>query len=156
MANASSKQWYGQGMPPSATFRGTKLEFLAFFWTTNSATGGHGRKSATSDSKNFAKNLEKEGQIRKKEEKLGRKGENRGGSFTLPLLTDRVGYATHYKATISWLKGTILLLSLPLPFWSWGIIDFLPWAPPSLAMSLVQKKHGKLSMTNCFSWRLSL
>ena len=30
----------------------------------------------------------------KKEEKLGRKGKNREGSFTLPLLTDRAGYAT--------------------------------------------------------------
>ena len=37
------------------------------------------------------KNQEKSG---KKEEKLGRKGKNREGSFTLPLLTDRAGYAT--------------------------------------------------------------
>ena len=34
-------------------------------------------------------------------EKLGRKGKNREGSFTLPLLTDRAGYATamYYEAT---------------------------------------------------------
>ena len=34
------------------------------------------------------------GKIRKKEEKSGRKDKNRDGSFTLPLLTDRAGYAT--------------------------------------------------------------
>ena len=70
---------------------------------------------ATLDSEKIAKNLEKEGknqekrgQIRKKrgkrgkksgkigkkEEKLGRKGKDGEGSFTLPLLTDRAGYAT--------------------------------------------------------------
>ena len=48
-----------------------------------------------------AKNLpeigKKRGEIWKnqeKEEKSGRKGKNREGSFTLPLLTDRAGYAT--------------------------------------------------------------
>ena len=51
-------------------------------------------QSATPDSENFAKNREKEGKIRKKEEKSGRKGKNREGSFTLPLLTERAGYAT--------------------------------------------------------------
>ena len=39
------------------------------------------------------KNYEKSG---KKEDKLGRKDKNREGSFTLPLLTDRAGYATAY------------------------------------------------------------
>ena len=57
-----------------------------------------GWQSATLDSKKFAKNWEKEGKksgnIGKKEEKSGRKGKNREGSFTLPLLTDRAGYAT--------------------------------------------------------------
>ena len=37
------------------------------------------------------------GKIRKKEEKSGRKGKNWEGSFTLPLLTDRAGYATGVK-----------------------------------------------------------
>ena len=37
---------------------------------------------------------QKGGKIRKKEEKSGRKGKNREGYFTLPLLTDRTGYAT--------------------------------------------------------------
>ena len=55
-------------------------------------------------SEKFAKNREKEGKIRKnrgksgkngeKEDKSGRKGKNREVSFTLPLLTDRAGYAT--------------------------------------------------------------
>ena len=38
----------------------------------------------------------KSGKIEKKEEKSGRKGKNREVSFTLPLLTDRAGYATGY------------------------------------------------------------
>ena len=59
------------------------------------ATGGaSGGQSATPDSKKFAKNREKEGKVREKEEKSGRKGKNREGSLTLPLLTDRAGYAT--------------------------------------------------------------
>ena len=40
------------------------------------------------------KKREKSGKIKKKEEKSGRKGKNWEGSFTLPLLTDRAGYAT--------------------------------------------------------------
>ena len=62
------------------------------------ATGWQGGHSATPDSEKIAKNREKSGKnqekIRKKEEKLGRKGKNREVSFTLPLLTDRAGYAT--------------------------------------------------------------
>ena len=38
--------------------------------------------------------VKKLSKIGKKEEKLGRKGQNREGSFTLPLLTNRAGYAT--------------------------------------------------------------
>ena len=47
-----------------------------------------------------AKNLPKIGKKRGKSGKMGkggksgRKGNNREGSFTLPLLTDRAGYAT--------------------------------------------------------------
>ena len=44
--------------------------------------------------RNLPKIGEKEGKNRKKEEESGRKGKNRDGSFTLPLLTDRAGYAT--------------------------------------------------------------
>ena len=51
----------------------------------------HGGQSATHDSKKFAKNQEKS---EKKRKKSGRKGKNWEGSFTLPLLTDRAGYAT--------------------------------------------------------------
>ena len=66
--------------------------------------GGKGGQSATPDSKKIAKNQEKSGkngknsgEIRKKEEKLGRKGKNQKISFTLPLLTDRAGYATENR-----------------------------------------------------------
>ena len=58
--------------------------------------GGQGGQSATPDSEKFAKNREKEGKswkIGKKEEESGRKGKNREGYFTLPLLTDRAGYS---------------------------------------------------------------
>ena len=47
----------------------------------------------------FAKNREKSkkiGKNREKEEKSGRKGKNREASFTLPLLTDKAGYATEF------------------------------------------------------------
>ena len=63
------------------------------------ATGGGGVRgqSATPGSEKIAKNGEKgrkSGKIGEKEDKLGRKGKNREGSSTLPLLTDRAGYAT--------------------------------------------------------------
>ena len=68
------------------------------------ATGVQGGQSATPDSENFAKNREKEGEnqkkIRKKEEKSGRKGKNRGSSFTLPLLTDRADYTTGRRGSM--------------------------------------------------------
>ena len=44
-----------------------------------------------------AKNLPKSGE---NQEKLERKGKNRESSFTLPLLTDRAGYATEFKVTV--------------------------------------------------------
>ena len=59
-------------------------------------TWGSRGQSATPDSEKFAKDQEKEGKNREKEEESGRKGKNREGSFTLPLLTDRAGYATMY------------------------------------------------------------
>ena len=55
--------------------------------------GGIGGRVPPLTTKNFGIG-EKREQIRKKEEKSGRKGKNREGSFTLPLLTDRAGYAT--------------------------------------------------------------
>ena len=42
----------------------------------------------------IGKREKKSGKIGKKEEKSGRTGQNQEGSFTLPLLTDRAGYAT--------------------------------------------------------------
>ena len=57
--------------------------------------------------KNLPKNRGKEGGNREKEEKSGRKGKNRDGSFTLPLLTDRAGYAIGlYKRNLFY-KGTV-------------------------------------------------
>ena len=55
---------------------------------------GHGGQSATPDSKKIAKNWKKEGGNQEKSE---RQGQNWEGSFTLPLLTDRAGYATDRK-----------------------------------------------------------
>ena len=55
------------------------------------------------DGEKNVRNREKEGKSGKREEnrgknqkqeKSGRKGQNREGSFTLPLLTNRAGYAT--------------------------------------------------------------
>ena len=66
------------------------------------ATGWQGGQSATPDSEKNAKNREKSGKNREKfwknREKRGIIGKkrqtNREVSFTLPLLTDRDGYAT--------------------------------------------------------------
>ena len=60
---------------------------------------GQGGQSATPNSEKFAKKSGKREKIRKnrgKKEESGRKGKNQEGSFTLPLLTDRAGYATSY------------------------------------------------------------
>ena len=63
-----------------------------------------------------AKNLPK---IGGKEEKSGRKGKNWEGSFTLPLLTDRAGYATDCKplwmSTLSKMTGNFKILAKALP-----------------------------------------
>ena len=70
-----------------------------------------GGQSASDSQKNLPKNGKrrgKSGKIGKNEElKSGRKGKNREGSFTLPLLTDRAGYAT---------GQSVLLLLLPLKY----------------------------------------
>ena len=65
--------------------------------------GGKGGQTATPDSEKFCQKSGKRGKIGKnsgkigeKEEKSGRKGKNRKVSFTLPLLTDRTGYATAF------------------------------------------------------------
>ena len=59
------------------------------------ATGGGkgGRRVPPLTAKNWPKIGKKRGEIGKKEEKSGRKGKNREVSFSLPLLTDRAGYA---------------------------------------------------------------
>ena len=75
------------------------------------------------DSKKKSKNQEKEGKINEKGENGEQKGKNQGGSFTLPLMTDRAGYATdqsnwfdawniHFEAcydTKYWLKPTSII-----------------------------------------------
>ena len=58
------------------------------------AMGGQGGQSTPLTAKKLPKIGKKREKIRKKEEKSGRKGKNREGSLTLPLLTDRAGYAT--------------------------------------------------------------
>ena len=62
------------------------------------ATGGQGGQSAPPDSENFAKNQGKEGEIGKNREKEENREEKAKSGrfffFTLPLLTDRAGYAT--------------------------------------------------------------
>ena len=47
----------------------------------------------------IGKKRETSGKNREKEEKSGRKGQNREGSFTLPLLTNRAGYDTEEGVT---------------------------------------------------------
>ena len=56
--------------------------------------GCKGGQSATPDREKFAKNQEKSGKIGKKRKNREEKAKNWEGSFTLPLLTDRAGYAT--------------------------------------------------------------
>ena len=48
------------------------------------------------NSEKFAKNQEKKKKLGKRKN-WGRKGKNWEGSFTLPFLTDRAGYATAHK-----------------------------------------------------------
>ena len=71
-----------------------KLCYLPTAVSRGVATGGARRAECHPDSEQIAKNWEKEG---KNQEKLGKKKKNREGSFTLPLLTDRAGYATGCK-----------------------------------------------------------
>ena len=69
-------------------------------WRSHWEFGG---QSATPDSEKIAKNREKEGknlEKSRKKEKSGRKGKKQEGSFTLPLLTDRAGYATGCKICV--------------------------------------------------------
>ena len=53
----------------------------------NQPSGDQGGAECPTDSEKIAKNREKMGG-RGKEERAGRKGQNREGSFTLPLLKD--------------------------------------------------------------------
>ena len=72
--------------------------------TERSHWGGKGGRVPPLKAKNLPKFGKKRERIRKNQEKIrknqekrgkiGKKGKNREVSFTLPLLTDRVGYAT--------------------------------------------------------------
>ena len=61
---------------------------------------GQGGRVLPTKAKNLPKNGKKSGKIGKKEEESGSKGKNREGSYTLPLLTVRAGYATSYQTMI--------------------------------------------------------
>ena len=65
--------------------------------TSDVATGGQGGRVPPLTAKNLPKNQEKEGENQEKEGKIGKKRKNHEGSFTLPLLTDRAGYATDFN-----------------------------------------------------------
>ena len=59
------------------------------------------RKKCQKEGKNQEKERKNREKNREKEEKSGRKGQNREGSFTLPLLTNRAGYATDWWGHLS-------------------------------------------------------
>ena len=110
--------------------------------------GGKGGQSATPDSENLPKIGKKPGKIGKKSgksgknqeksgkkvEKSGRKSKNREVSFTLPLLTDKAGYATEWK----WTKvtefcpsyklvcnGDQIKIKAMMKIWSWSVEDLI-------------------------------
>ena len=60
--------------------------------------GGRGQ-SASSDGKKIDKNQGKEGKIGKGKKNDEKNGKNQEGSFTLPLLTGRAGFATADKSS---------------------------------------------------------
>ena len=79
--------------------------------TIKEPLGVQGGQSATPDSKKLPKigkkKRKKSGKIGEKEEKSGRKGKNREGSFTLPILTGRSGYATmaEFRSFVKYTKS---------------------------------------------------
>ena len=93
--------------PPSRSTNSPVDLFKRALYSGVASTGASGVQCPL-DSKKIVKKREKLGEIGKKrgeirkksgkEEKSGRKGKNREGSFTLPLLTDRAGYATGSSA----------------------------------------------------------
>ena len=68
---------------------------LRGYYTSSVASegGGAGGQSAAPKQK-ICQTEGKRGKNREREEKSGREGKNREGSFTLPLQTERAGYAT--------------------------------------------------------------
>ena len=84
----------------------------------------HWEQSAPLDSKKLPKIGKKGGENQErgtKREKIGKRGQNREGSFTLPLLTDRAGYATDYFLKFLWvnmLLGLELQLDAKIQIWN--------------------------------------
>ena len=73
----------------------------------------------------------KEGKIWEKEEKLERKGKNREGSFTMPLLTYREGWLRHWFS-----KGNKVLVEVKfgfvsVPHYYTLVLFFCRWKPQS-------------------------
>ena len=111
------------------------------------ATGGQGGRVPPLTAKilpKIGKKRGKSGKIGKKEAKSGRKGQNREGSFTLPLLTDRAGYATAGNPII-----TGDLLNLFIAFIEEKISDFvMGLSREVLVLSSIASTFGESTMSH--------
>ena len=100
------------------------LRHCHFQYKTSGVGGVKGGRVPPLTAKNLPKigkkreNSEKSG---KKEEKSRRKDKNREGSFTLPLLTDRAGYAT--VSNVVYLRLKIMICRVPFSLFSLAIIE---------------------------------
>ena len=83
-------------LPASDKGHSWHIDYLSVILSGVATRLARGGQSATPDSEKLQKIGKKSEKIGKKVEKSGRKDKNREGSFTLPLLTDRAGYATGY------------------------------------------------------------
>ena len=98
------------------------FKFQNFLPNTNTPTQWHSHRGSRGaecplDSKNCAKSWEKEGENQEKagkEERNQEKRKHREGSFTLPLLTDRAGFATVPTNIIS-AMGVVRLVYTTFP-----------------------------------------
>ena len=78
---------------------------MSYIISDVASIGARGGAECHPDREKVAKNQDKSGKNWEKRkqnrEKSGRKGKNRDDSFTLPLLTERAGYATVYNVNRS-------------------------------------------------------
>ena len=96
---------------------------------------GKKREADLDSKKKNAKNWEKEGENQEKAGKGGKKRTNWEGSFTLPLLTERAGYATE-----TWVSKNVEFKSVTQCFYKQvdltshiaGLNYFPPFSPFSL------------------------